>query len=296
MSTRRSFLTAGTLAASGAFLPRALRAQRGSSFRDLPAALAQLEKSSGGRLGVAVLNTGSRERSGYRTDERFAMCSTFKVLLVSAVLKRADVGLEHLDRNIAVPAKPLIGHSPLTEEHAGGEMSISALCHASVTQSDNTATNLLLETIGGPSGMTQFARSIGDNVTRLDRTETSLNEAVPGDPRDTTSPIAMVGDLQTLLLGNVLSAASRTQLQQWMIENQYGKDRLRAALPADWKAGDKTGSNGETTSNDIGIYWPVNHAPVIVTAYLTECPGPEERRGGVLAEVGRLVVSAIAKT
>ncbi len=221
------------------------------------------------------------------------MCSTFKLLLAAAVLQRVDKGTEHLDRNIPVPPKPLIFNSPLTEEHAGAEMSLSALCNAILTRSDNTAANLLLTIIGGPQGITRFARSIGDNFTRLDRTETSLNESRPGDRRDTTSPTAMTGNLQALFLGNVLAAASRDQLIQWTIANETGKTRLRSKLPANWRAGDKTGSNGETTTNDIAIIWPPHQSPVLVSAYLTECPGTEEKRNGIIAEVGQMIFAPL---
>jgi beta-lactamase class A len=293
MITRRDLLAMGALTAVGAAtLPPALRAESSRRFHTLPAALAALEKVNTGRLGVAVFDTGSGERSGYRADQRFALCSTFKMLLAAAVLERADGGREHLDRAIAVPARPLIGNSPLTEEHAGGQMTVSALCHAILTRSDNTAANLLLETLGGPDGITRFARSIGDTVTRLDRTETSLNEARPGDPRDTTSPRAMVGNLRTLLLGDVLAPGSREQLTQWMIANKTGEVRLRARLPQDWRAGDKTGSNLKDTANDIAILWPAHGAPVLVAAYLTECAGPEDTRNAVLAEVGRLIAAS----
>lgn len=174
-------------------------------------------------------------------------------------------------------------------------MPISALCHAIVTQSDNTAANLLLDTIGGPPGLTQFARSIGDTVTRSDRMELALNEGTPGDPRDTTSPAAMTANLQKLFLGETLSQPSRTKLTNWMIECKTGTNRLRAHLPSGWRAGDKTGSNGQTISNDVAIFWPVSGAPVLVSAYLAECPGPEEKRAAALAEVGRLVFEAWKK-
>jgi beta-lactamase class A len=294
MLTRRKFLLTGTLAATNTLaLPQALQAQTIQRLRNLPALLAQLEHSNKCRLGVAIFDTGTGEKTGHRIDERFAMCSTFKMLLAAAVLQRVDTGQEHLARIIAVPAKPLVSHSPVTEQHAGAEMTIFTLCDAILTQSDNTAANLLLTTIGGPDGITRFARSIGDNMTRLDRTETSLNEALPGDPRDTTSPTAMIGNLQTLLLGNVLSLGSRKQLIIWMVANEYGNSRLRASLPADWRAADKTGANGETTTNDIAVFWPTHQSPVLVSAYLTECPGADARRDAILAEVGRIVISAL---
>ncbi|WP_158944331.1 class A beta-lactamase [Granulicella sp. S190] len=297
MLTRRHFVMTGTLAAvNTAALPYTMYAKSLSRFSNLPALLAQLEHSNSCRLGVAVLDTASGERTGHRSDERFAMCSTFKMLLAAAVLQRVDAGHERLNRNLSVPARPLVSHSPVTEEHAGAEMTVSALCDAILTQSDNTAANLLLDTLGGPGGVTLFARSIDDKITRLDRTETSLNEALPGDPRDTTSPSAMVENLQKLLLGNVISTSSRNQLIQWMVANTYGDTRLRKTLSANWKAADKTGANGETTTNDIAIFWPPHHPPVLIAAYLTECPGSDDKRNTILAEVGRIVVSCVTAT
>lgn len=289
---RRDFIRTLSLAVTGiAMYPRTgymaeLRADGAFSAR-----MRELETQCGGRLGVAVHDLSSGKKVGYRQDERFAMCSTFKFLLTAAVLQRVDTGNERLARLVRIPEQPLISNSPLTEKHAGGEMSIDALCHASMTRSDNTAANLLLETLDGPAGVTGFARSIGDRVTRLDRTETALNEAAPGDPRDTTSPEAMLANLERILVGSVLSAAAREKIIAWMEESKTGGERLRAHVPQGWRAGDKSGSNLETTSNDIGIFWPPGRSAVLVTAYLTECPGPETKRSAVLAEIGRHVVS-----
>jgi beta-lactamase class A len=294
MITRRNILTIGPLAALGATaLPQTLRKESSRRFLSLSASIAQLEKSSSGRLGVAVLDTGSGEMASHRANQRFAMCSTFKMLLASAVLQRTDMGRENLDRAIDIPAKPLLTNSPLTEEHAGARMTVRELCHAILTRSDNTAANLLLATIGGPDGIGGFARSLGDQVTRLDRTEIALNEALPGDPRDTTSPAAMLGNLRRLLLNDALSPVSRDQLMQWMTANKTGDDRIRAGLPSHWRVGDKTGSNGDNTTNDIAIVWPVERPPVLITVYLTECKGPEARRNAIIAKVGRLVAASL---
>lgn len=292
MITRRHLFHGGLAASVTVLLPRFLRAETGTAFHNLPQAFGRLEKVNTGRLGVFVLDTASGRTTGYRADERFTMCSTFKFLLVAAVLQRADTGGEHLDRPIAIPAKPLLGHSPLTEPHAGATMSVAALCHASLTQSDNTAANLLLESIGGPAAFTRFARSLGDTQTRLDRTEPTLNESKPGDPRDTTTPAAAAADMRRVLLGDVLSATARDQLTQWIIANETGLNALRARLPAGWTAGDKTGSDGQTINNDIAILWPAMGAPILVTAYLKECPGTDAKRKAVLAEVAALVVKA----
>jgi beta-lactamase class A len=287
MFSRRNFLITTALS-----LPCFLRAGP-RRFGKLTAAFAQLEETNGGRLGVVVLDIATGENSGYRADEWFPMCSTFKFLLASAILQRVDAHEETLDRHVAIPSNPLLFNSPLTEPHAGGTMTVSALCHATLTRSDNTAANVLLEAIGGPAGITRFSRSLGDTVTRLDRTETSLNESLAGDPRDSTSPAAMVGDLKSVLLGNALSPRSRNQLTLWMEANVTGLDRLRAKLPASWRAADKTGANGVHTSNDIAVLWPPGMPPIIVAAYITQCTGPESKRAAMLAKIGELVARSL---
>ncbi len=303
MLTRRQLLSTATLAVTA----RALRAASPapSRLQALPAAFAHLEQQSRARLGVAVLDTGTGETATHRPDERFPMCSTVKLLVAAAILQRADTNQKggrqtpdqtpghSLDQTLPIPAQPLVSHSPLTEPHAGGQMTVRDLLHAILTESDNTATNVLLASLGGPSSITRFARSLGDPVTRLDRTETALNESIPGDPRDTTSPAAMLADMQKIVLGDVLTPASRAQLTIWMVENKYGETRLRADLPPLWRAADKTGSNGETTSNDIAVLWPPHRPPILITAYLTNCPGPETKRGSILAQVGHLITSAL---
>jgi len=286
MITRRAVFAAvgaGTSAMRKMLYSSSVR--KGQAFA---ASLIELEAASSGRLGVAVLSTTSGEVAGHRADERFAMCSTFKMLLAAAVLRRSDSGLENLDRAVDVPIGPLLSNSPLTQEHAGSQMTLRDLCRAAIVRSDNTAANLLLASLGGPPAISQFARAIGDYVTRLDRIELALNEAAPGDPRDTTSPAAMLGNLKKLLLGDVLSAASRDHLTRWMVENQTGNDRLRAGFPTHWRVADKTGSNAKNTTNDIAVAWPPNQQPILVSVYLTECEGPEEKRNAVLAKVARL--------
>jgi len=221
------------------------------------------------------------------------MCSTFKWVLAAAILAKVDSRQLSLDETVPYGPSELLEYAPATRDHVGeGAMTIDALARAAVTVSDNTAANLLLAKIGGPSAFTQFCRSQGDLVTRLDRNEPTLNTNIPGDLRDTTSPRAMVGDLQALVLGKVLSPTSRTQLTLWMERSLTGLDRLRVNLPPGWRAADKTGANGTDTSNDIAVFWPPQRAPVIVAAYITQCPGPEEKRAALLAQIGRLVAQA----
>jgi beta-lactamase class A len=293
MLSRRNFILAGSVVIARVATPAsALFAGSRRRFAGIPESLAKLEKDCDGRLGVALVDTASGEQTGYRADERFAMCSTFKKLLAAAVLHRVDAGIENLNQTVALPTH-FLPISPVTQAHAGSKMSIHDLCTAAVSRSDNTAANLLLALIGGPSRITRFARSLGDQVTRLDRIEMTLNEALPGDPRDTTSPAAMVADWRKLLLGNRLLPSSRRQLRDWLIENQTGGDRLRADLAQDWVVGDKTGTNGENTTNDVAILWPPDQSPVLIAAYLTACPETDAKRNAVLAEVGRLIAKSL---
>jgi beta-lactamase class A len=247
--------------------------------------LAELETRTGGRLGLSVLDTHTGSRFSFRGTERFPMCSTFKVLASALVLARVDKGEESLARRVTYGKEKLVTYSPATQKHVGGNgMSLTELCEAAITLSDNTAGNLLLESFGGPAALTGWLRSIGDGTTRLDRWETDLNEARKGDPRDTTTPDAMLATLGNLALGSVLSATSRDQLAAWMVANTTGGARLRAGLPADWKVGDKTG-----TGENIAIIWPARRKPILVAAYVAEATVTPQAVNAVFAEVGRVV-------
>ena len=291
MKTRRDFVAgAGALAGWGFLAAGAARAA--SSLPDtFTADLARLELENGGRLGVAVQDTGSGAKAGHRDGERFPMCSTFKLLAAAAVLKRVDGGQEKLDRRIVFQSSDIVVNSPITKERAGGDgMTLAELCEAAMIVSDNTAGNLILTSLGGPQAITDYARSLGDTVTRLDRIEPDLNEAAPGDPRDTTTPQAMLGNVRRLVLGNALSAASKQQLTKWLLGNKTGDTRLRAGLPAGWRVGDKTGSGERGTTNDVGVVWPPDRAPIVVAIYYTETTATAEKRNAVLAAVGRALV------
>ena len=223
------------------------------------------------------------------------MCSTFKVLAVSAVLTQVDHGKENLDRRIRFAAGDVIDGSPISKDHIGDGMTLAELCAAALDYSDNTAANLILSALGGPHAVTAFARSLGDPVTRLDRTEPTLNEATQGDPRDTTTPATMAANLRKLLLGKALAPASREQLTNWMIANKTGDARLRAGLPHDWRIGDKTGTGERGTANDIAIAWPPGRKPIIVAVYLTGSTVSPDQQSAAIADVARAVTATVAR-
>ena len=172
-------------------------------------------------------------------------------------------------------------------------MPLAALCPAAIEQSDNTAGNLLLDTIGGPGGLTSFARSIGDKMTRLDRKEPELNSATPGDERDTTTPAAMCADMQRLLLGNVLSDSSRRQLEDWLRQNETGTLMIRAGVPKTWTVGDKTGRCGNGATNDVAIIRPPGRAPIVVAIYSIGSTSSADDRAATLAEAARVVLELL---
>lgn len=257
--------------------------------------ISSIERALGGRIGVAARDTGSGALLVHRADERYAMCSTFKLALVAATLSRIDAGTERSDRRIPYDASRLLSYSPVTKQHvADGSMSIDALCAAAITASDNTAANLLLGALGGPPRLTEFFRKLGDGVSRLDRDEPSLNTAIAGDPRDTTSPRAMLGTFEHIVVGNVLAAPSRQRLLDWLVANTTGMARLRAGLPAGFRTGDKTGTGNNGATGDLAITWPPNRAPLLMVVYAEDSGADLATRNAAFAKVAAVVARHFA--
>lgn len=286
--TRRGMLKVA-LAGSALLGLRPLFASALTGMGQTGARLSALERRHGGRLGVAILDTGTGLRAAHRGGEPFLLCSTFKLLLAAAVLARVEHGEEKLDTRIAFNESAVLDYAPITKQHIGPPgMTIAELCEAAITLSDNTAANLLLQSIGGPAALTRYARTLGDTFTSLDRTEPSLNAY------DTTTPSAMLGDMQAVLLGNALSQISRKLLTHWLLSCQTGLQSLRAGIPAGWEIGDKTGQwdgYGVGANNDIAIVWPPGRKPLLVTAYYMNHATDPGGRKAVLAEVGRIVAA-----
>lgn len=271
-----------TFVLSAAALPLA------SAFAADDPGIAAIEATFGGRLGIAVLDTANGKRITHRANERFAMCSTFKFLLAAAILQRIATGTERADRIVHYGAQDMLFNSPITEAHqAEGGMRIDALCEAAITVSDNTAANLLIAALGGPQSVTAYARSLGDDTTRLDRIELALNEVPPGDPRDTTTPAAMLENLRRILIGDALPRDKRIALQGWMERSKPGANRLKAGLPPDWRIAHKPGTGFHDICNDIALVQPPGRKPILIAAYYAEGDGKE----AVLAAVGKAITA-----
>ncbi|WP_114811696.1 class A beta-lactamase [Paraburkholderia kururiensis] len=303
MTHRRHRAYRRTLLLAAGMLPLALtlktRAQtsptasQDASVRD---ALAALERTSGGRLGVCAIDTegGGKARAiGYRADERFAVCSTFKVVLAAAILARSlDVpGL--MQRRIRYTKQDLAHYSPVSSKHVRDGMTVAELCQAAIQYSDNTAANQLMKVLGGPQAVTAYAHATGNTAFRLDRWETELNTAIPGDLRDTSTPAAMAHTLETLTVGQALPAAQRDQLVTWLRGNTTGAHRIRAGVPGDWAVGDKTGTGDYGTTNDLAILWPPRRAPVMLAVYFTQREPKAKARDDVIAAAARIVAGAL---
>ena len=290
------------LLASSTLLPllqlSAAQSDRASSFA---ARLADLERDSGGRLGVCMIGGEGDTSLDWRADERFGMCSTFKLLLAAIVLREVDAGRLSLDTILPYGKADMVPYAPVTEQHlADGGMSIGALTEATQSTSDNVAANLLIKQLGGPEQITAQLRAMGDAVTRLDRMEPVMNLVPAGEIRDTTSPAAMAQSVARIFSGDLLTAGSQQRLRDWMIATRTGGRRIRAGLPGDWIAGDKTGTGiAEMMANkynDVAVIWRQGRAPVVVAAYFEASGHFAKMRAedeAVLAEVGRIAAEWI---
>ena len=253
--------------------------------------LPELEQRFDARLGVYALDTGSGRELAHRADERFAMCSVFKALAAAAVLQRTPP--EYLEKRVHFTEADFVDPSPVAERHLADGMTVGELCDAAVRYSDNTAGNFLLADVGGPPGITAFARSLGDEVTRLDRTEPELNTAVPGDERDTTTPRAIAGSFRELVLGDHLDPADRARFTDWLVGNTTGDERIRAGLPAGWRVGDKTGTGSYGTANDVAVVWPPGAAPIVVAVLTSRATEDATRDNALLAEAAAVVAQEL---
>lgn len=292
-SSRRALLRAAGCAPIA--LAFKAHAAKDAHSRAALADLATLEKTSGGRLGVYALDTGNGVEIRQRADERFPLCSTFKLVLASAVLAKSVEAPHLMEQRIRYAASDLLDYAPTARQHLSEGMSVAALCRATVELSDNTAANLLIKMLGGPSAVTAYARSIGDHEFRLDRWETELNTAIPGDLRDTSTPAAMARTTRAVALGDALPASQRQTLQTWLRNCQTGAKRIRAAVPAGWEVGDKTGTGHYGSTNDTGVIWPPSRKPIALAIYYTQQHADAKTRDDVVAAAARIVIDSFAK-
>lgn len=277
----------------GALAGSALLALPAWATRSINTQFEQLERTHGITLGLYALDTGSGRHLAYCADQRFALCSTFKVMLAGAVLHLSQKQPDLLAKRIRFDAKTLVVYSPITQQHVDTGMTVADLCAAALQYSDNTAANLLLDVLGGPAALTAFARRLGDDVFRLDRNEPSLNSALPDDPRDTSTPQAMATSVQRLVLGDGLNTSARQQLQAWLKGNTTGAKRIRAGVPGEWTVGDKTGSGDYGAANDVAVIWPPNRAPWVLTVFARATDPKSPWKDAALAEATGIVVQAL---
>lgn len=262
------------------------------SWKQLATSVPGIEQELGGRLGVAILDTSTGRGWNHRADERFPLNSTFKAFACAALLTKVDQSRESLDTRVILNREDIVTYSPITEKRIGAPgMGLGELCHAAMTLSDNSAANAILNHIGGPAGFTGFMRELGDSATGLERWETELNEARPGDRRDTTTPAAALASLHRILLGDALSPASRALLTGWMVGNQVAGPLLRASLPPNWQIADRTGAGGHGSRSILAMIKPPGRAPILAAIYLTGTSADMDTRNRAIARIGQALVS-----
>jgi beta-lactamase class A len=254
-------------------------------------AFRRLEHRFGARLGVYVVDTGTGRTVSQRADERFAYASTFKVLAAGVLLRRASDA--DLNRVVTYRATDLQDYSPITAKHVKTGMTLRDLIAAALQYSDNTAANLLLNRLGGPAGLQRALRGLGDTTTHVDRSEPSLNDAVPGDVRDTSTPRALADDLKRFVLGGLLSAGRRQLLTSWLLGNTTGGPYIRAGVPAGWKVGDKTGNGGYGTRNDIAVAWPATGGPIVIAIQSDRGSAGASSDDALIADATREAIAAL---
>lgn len=253
-----------------------------------------LEEKYDARLGLFAIDTATGKTVTYRQDERFPMASTFKGLACGALLNRHPLSSGYFDQVIHFTRDELVENSPITETRVDTGMTVSELCHAAITASDNTAGNQVLKLLGGPEALTAFLRSIGDPVSRLDRWEPELNSAIPGDVRDTTTPAAIAADYRALVLGTALAESERAKLTAWLVANATGDKRVRAGLPAGWTVADKTGGGRYGGANDVAVTWTDRGEPVVIAILSTKPDEDAKADDALLADATKIVVASTA--
>lgn len=258
----------------------------------LAATIDRIEQELDARVGLVIRDSGSDWSVSHRAEERFLMTSTFKTMLCGAVLHRVDEDDLDLDERIAIEVADVLEYAPVTEKMIGDTMSVGELCHAALDMSDNTATNLLIDRIGGPQSVTAFLREIGDPVSRLDRREPEVNTFAPDDPRDTTTPEAMASTMETLLTGDALTPQSRAQLVDWMSEGGVTGALIRASTPEGWHVADRSGS-GNFNRNIVAMVTPPDREPYFIAIFLSDADADFNTRNGAVIELSEAVMQVV---
>lgn len=262
----------------------------------IESALVDIERSLDAKVGFYLHDLQSNEVLEHAADHRFPMNNTFKLFACGALLSRVDAGKTNLSATVDLKDVDLVSWSPSLAELVDSghlDVSLDSLCRMMLSVSDNTAANLVLQEIGGPKGFTAFMRSIGDDVTRLDRWEVALNEGAPGDPRDTTSPKAIAQSLKSLLLGNTLSLSSRETLREWLSGHRVAGNLFRASMPESWAIEDRTGAGEFGTRGIVAIMYPPEREPIVATVYIRDAQVDLSQRDAAIARIGSAIVRRV---
>ena len=268
-----------------------------SSGQPIETVIQQWEKTLTAHIGVTVLlSDHNHVLWQYKSKERVPLNSTFKTIACAKLLNDADNDLLALDDKVRITQSMLVTYSPVMEQQVGKRVTLQQACEATMLTSDNTAANIVVKAVGGPSAITAFLRDLGDTTTRLDRLEPALNSAIPGDLKDTTTPMAMAHTLSQLLFGVTLSTRRQTQLLTWMIQNQVTGNLLRSVQPAHWTLADRSGAGGFGSRSITAAAWSDAQAPILISIYVTQSQGTFEQRNEAIAKIGQAIFNQLEQT
>ncbi|MEO7015542.1 MAG: class A beta-lactamase [Leifsonia sp.] len=254
---------------------------------------AALERTHDARLGVTAIDVGSGRTVSYRSGERFPFASTNKTFIAAATLQRATSA--ELATVIHFTRADLLDYAPITSRFVDTGMTVRELIDAMLRFSDNTAANLLVGRLGGPQAVEQWMRGIGDSITNVDRVEPDLNEALPGDPRDTTTPAQFAANLRKTLFGDALPTTARTFLRNTMLDNTTGDGTIRAGVDSAWPVADKTGTGSFGVRNDIGAVYPASHAPIVVVVMSAKSASSATPDDALLAAAAKVAADQLTR-
>ncbi|MBF4605042.1 class A beta-lactamase [Curtobacterium sp. VKM Ac-2884] len=231
-------------------------------------ALAGLEREYDATVGVVATDTVTGETVAYNGDRRFGYASTIKAFAAAQFLRSVPADARNEVVHWTAADVAAAGYSPVTEQHVADGLSYGQLAEAAVRMSDNTALNLVLTRIGGPSGLDTALTELGDTTTEVVHGEPDLNTIEPGSTEDTTTPAAFTAALATVLDGSTLDRADTALLVDWMGGNATGDALIRAGAPDGWVVVDKSGGAGPIR-NDVARVTPPGGDPIVLSVLTT---------------------------
>lgn len=271
--------------------PRGITISNADRTNELRDRIEQISQAALGRVGVkaTVLETG--ESVTLNGNQQFPMQSVYKFPIAMAVLARVDQGKLKLDQKIRVETSDVLQGSRILDlKSQGMEFSLAQLLKYMVSESDNTASDVLLKQVGEPRIVTEYLRGLGVNDIVVANTEKELAQDTAVQYRNYATPDAAVVLLRAFHEGKGLSKSSQALLLQLMTETTTGPKRIKGLLPEGTVVAHKTGTsstvNGVTAAtNDVGLVTLPNGRHMAIAVFVSDSAANDAVREEVIAKV-----------